>query len=309
MNPDHRIVLVGRSDESAERAMKEVLNSLPEGTRSHRGLIPIGCDHCSLADVRSFPTRLRRRLDETYDATKWATNGLDVVCLNAAVLAAQDSRPIYTKDGFEETFQTNYLAQFLLGNLLLDFLNPGGRFVFSTSGLFCQQSLRLDGALDPDTRLPRWQKGLAMIDGTDFDFKRSYAQSKLCLVAYMLRLNGMLKSRGAVANCFSPGLMPTTGLFRHQGDVSSSFSNKEARRYEKTAEWGAGALVFMCVSDEAGKEGGNYWRGLGSSSGYGQEFSGTSVSDGVLDGKIGDDLWQLSTSMTTEQGEEYRVLG
>ncbi len=41
---------------------------------------------------------------------------------------------LYSKDGYEETFATNYLGHFLLVNLLLDSISEKGRVVFTVSG-------------------------------------------------------------------------------------------------------------------------------------------------------------------------------
>jgi protochlorophyllide reductase len=302
INPINRIILVARTREKADAAKEAVVAVIPVEHRKQHGVnvIPMACDHRSLDSVRNFQLDLRRKLDESYHPSKWKLNGIDVLCLNAAVLQKNDSKAEFTEDGFEVTFQTNHLAPFLIANLAMDMINPFGRVVFSTSGLHLQQKLVFDGMVDPKTR--EAQRGFEMMDGSEFHYKRSYSASKLCNVAICFELNERLRTRGAIANCFSPGLMTTSGMFRHQagkGDSITAIHSKDVLRKEKTVAWGAGALVYLAIADETGKQGGQYWRDsdsyAASSARYGVEFCSSSISD---DHEKRQMLWQLSCQLT-----------
>jgi NAD(P)-dependent dehydrogenase (short-subunit alcohol dehydrogenase family) len=288
-------------------------------------IISLSCDHCRLESVRLFVSELRRTLHDSYSAEKWAFNGIDVLCLNAAILQPEDSRPEYTEDGLEVTFQTNHLAPFLIANLTKDLVNKSsGRIILATSGLHCQIQLSLDGlVVDSETGLVN--KPFDMIDGSEYHFKRSYALSKLCVVAFCAELHERLCTKshskssksgnsnngGIRVNCFSPGLMTSSGLFRHQPNVvrggSPHVHNKNALLNEKSVEWGAGALVYMCLSDEAGKRGCEYWSdtdtSMGSMAKYGSDFCPSPITDKAVDAETRECLWRVSCQLAglTEQ--------
>lgn len=309
MNPTNRIVLVGRNQDKADIAKETVVESVwpacVEREKYSMNIIPLECDHCSLSSVRSFSEELRRKLDESYHPSKWVLNGIDVLCLNAAVLQPNDSKAIFTDDGFEVTFQTNHLAPFLIANLVTDMMNPGGRVVFSTSGLHCAQKLAFDGAIDLATGTLR-KKRFEMMDGSEFHFKRSYSLAKLCNVAICVELNARLRRQHVIANCFSPGLMTSSGLFRNQPRCGDSIATvphvKEVLMREKTVQWGAGSLVYMAVADATGEHGSQYWRDAesfaGSSAVYGKEFCPTFISDENVDENQRETLWTLSCQLT-----------
>jgi protochlorophyllide reductase len=112
-----------------------------------------------------------------------------------------------------------------------------------------------------------------------------------------------LKSRGAIANTFSPGLMTTSGLFRHQdsGSYSHSGLSEGILKKERTVEFGGGALVFMAWADASGQKGGEYWRDVDSlhcsMTAYGKEFSPSTVSIDAADKEKREKLWELSTQL------------
>jgi protochlorophyllide reductase len=297
MNPLHRIILACRNQERADYAREQILPILPESDYYKENIIALACDHSSIESVQKFNELLRTRLDETYNTNKWIYNGIDVLCLNAAILVARDSDAQFTQDGIEVTFQTNYLATFQVANLTMDLLNPGARVILSTSGLHERTELNLNGMIDSATGDAR--KGFEMVNGSPFHYKRSYAVSKLCVVALCAELERRLQKRGIVVNCFSPGLMTSSGLFRNQHCLGDSHS-KEILSKEKAVGWGAGALVFMATSDETGKKSGNYWRDaesvLGWDSVYGQHFCPIPITN-QIDQETREKLWRLSSQL------------
>lgn len=302
-NPLHRIIIACRSQESANLAREEVLAFLPDDDYHHENVISLECDHTSFVCIRKFNDMLRRRLNETYNPNKWIYNGIDVLCLNAAVLVPKDAHPQFTKDGFEVTFQTNYLAPFLITHLIMDLINPGARIVFSTSGLFEHVQLKnLNGILDSETGCIR--KKFVMVDTSPFHYKSSYAMSKLCLVALCAELVRRIpKHRRITVNCFSPGLMTKSGLFRNQdylNDCEIPMHSKNILQKEKPVVWGAGALVYMVIGCETGKRNGEYWRDadstLGWDSKYGQHFCPMNI-EHYVDLETSQKLWQLSCEL------------
>jgi protochlorophyllide reductase len=292
-----------RSEESANVARKEVLAFLPNDGYYHDNIIALECDHTSFESVRQFNEMLRESLVKTYNPNKWIHNGIDVLCLNAAVLVPKDSNAQFTKDGFEVTFQTNYLAPFLIAHLTMDLINPGARIILSTSGLFEHMQLQnFKGIVDSETGHVR--KSFAMVDDSPFHYKTSYAMSKLCMVSLCAELvRRTPKQRSITVNCFSPGLMTKSGLFRNQdylNDCEIPMHSKNILLKEKTVAWGAGALVYMAIGHETGLRNGEYWRDaestLGWDSQYGQQFCPMNI-ENYVDLETSQALWQLSCEL------------
>lgn len=303
INPCHRLILVCRTDESGRKARETVLAGLLPGEVESTSIVPMSCDHTKLESVRSFTERLPVVLDDTYDSEKLHAKGIDVLCLNAAVLRKKDSGAIFTEDGLEVTFQTNVLSPFLIACMSDRLMNQGGRVVISTSGLYAYMKLSVEGMIDDQTGNAR--KGFEMIDGSQFHFKRSYALSKVCNVALALSLQQRLATKNVSVNCFSPGLMLSSGLFRHQSeyDMATSFGHSKAvRMNEKTIAWGGGALAFMALSDDVASRKGMYWSDTDSRKGdgavYGVDFSPAPISKESIPGECTEELWRLCYQLT-----------
>lgn len=381
INPVNRLILAARSEKKAQLAKAEVEAELQklrtELQRNGRiveeeqlvdwteNIIPLECDHSSMDSISEFNEKLRLRLMQSYRGHKWALNGIDVLCLNAAILTAKDSSPSYTRDGIELTFQTNHLAAFYLTNLIEDLINPGGRVVVTTSGLYnfeklnnmsglerlvadaevksmfgerCQQQYRQaeptklsafppgsvhssssslaasDSSERSQSHSPSNENNTLydrcvssccrdMMDGSDYHFKRSYAFSKLCNVAFTLELNARLQARNnkTFAVTFSPGLITKTGLFRYQ-DLSNWHNDANVMKKEKSVLWGAGALVYMSISDEAQRVGGGaYWSDANSFEAsnaiFGKEFAPAQVKPDEVTTEQSERLWNLSSKL------------
>jgi protochlorophyllide reductase len=309
-NPLHRIVMACRTQESADLARKEVLAHLPDDEYYRENIIALACDHTSFDSLRQFNDVLRLRLDETYNTNKWIQNGIDVLCLNAATLVPKDSDPQFTNDEFELTFQTNYLAPFLILHLIMDRINTGARIVLSTSGLYDRVEFKnFNGMKDSSTG--RIRKRFAMIDDSPFHYKTCYSISKLCIVALCAELERRIpKKRHITINCFSPGLMTTSGLFRNQCYLNNdeiTMHNKHVLLKEKTVGWGAGALVFMAIGQETGIRNSEYWRDadstLGWDSQYGLHFCPINI-ENQIDLESRKELWRLSCEMVGISSDE-----
>lgn len=291
-NPDNRLILVARNSEKAEKAKQQVVSV--HGDREG-SITPMVCDQASLKSVRVFTSQLRDHLSSTGSGT------IDVLCLNAAMLHDSNT-PAFTDDGLEKTFQTNHLAPFLLVNLIHDLISPNGRIVVTASGLHYRHSFgNFEGMTDPKTGAAI--SSFHTVDGSDFQAKPAYSSSKLCNVAFALALNRRLQKRGIVANCFTPGLIPQTGLFGGQGHFKLMLFSFAMSMGHKSSpiEWGGGALAWMAVSEDAGKRGGEYWKTPTGASleecTYGREFCPVPPSDEALSESNQEKLWQLSAEL------------
>lgn len=292
-NPNHRLILVARNGEKAELAKKQVVCVLTD-TADESNIIPMVCDHASIKSVTEFAAQLRELCE--------SIGVIDTLCLNAATLH-DSSTPEFTDDGLEKTFQTNHLAPFLIVNLCHDLIHRNGRIVVTGSGLHYRKAFGgFQGMIDPATGLAI--KRFDTFDGSDFEAKSAYSSSKLCNVAFTLALNRRLQRRGnIIANCFTPGLIPQTGLFRDQGTIQLvlfSFAMNMSRM-SSPVQWGGGALAWMAVSDEAGKRGGEYWKTPSGASlvdcSFGKEFCPVPPSDEALSEANQEKLWELTSQL------------
>jgi protochlorophyllide reductase len=302
-NRNHRLILVARTLEKAELAKQQVVSVTNKNENSQHNnddnILPMACDQSSIQSVKDFASNVRKHLSDT------DTGGcIDVLCLNAATLH-NSNEPEFTMDGLETTFQTNHLAPFLIVNLIHDLMKSQGRVIVTGSGLHYDCTFGdFKGIQDPDTGLVR--TSFATVDGSDFSFKGAYATSKLCNVAFCMALNRKLEERGEkhiVANCFTPGLIPESGLFRNESVFRLMLFSLFARwtRMSSTIEWGGGALAWMATADEAGKRGGEYWKTpMGSShndSTYGYDFCPVPASPEAMSEANQEKLWEISSQL------------
>lgn len=288
-NPNNRLILVARNLQKAELAKKQVVSVMNDNDGSN--IVPMACDHASLASVKDFTSQLQEQ-----------GGTIDALCLNAATLHDSNT-PEFTDDGIEKTFQTNHLAPFLIVNLIHDMISPKGRIVVTGSGLHYSRTFGdFKGMMDTETGYAR--TSFESIDGSDFQSKPAYSASKLCNVAFTIELNRRLQQRGSiVANCFTPGLIPQTGLFRDQGSrklLLFSFA-MDMSKMSSSIEWGGGALAWMAVAEEAAKRGGEYWKTPTGASltecKYGKEFRPVPPSEEALNEVNREKLWELSSQL------------
>ena len=225
------------------------------------------------------------------------SSGLDVLCLNAAMMAPMDSHLQLTEDEFEVTFQTNHLAPFPYCEWGAQSDESGRRVVFTTSGLHAFVSFN-----DFRGMMGVASKRFDMIDGKPFHYKDAYSLSKLsnttCCVALIENWSSWEGRRDVVVNCFTPGLIPSTGLFQHSDDSPCLMNN-----IASTLEHGGGALAWMATSDEAGREGGLFYQTKPGTSheppGFGTErFSPSPIPEDANNVSNQEKLWEISAQLT-----------
>ncbi|WP_042196354.1 SDR family oxidoreductase [Paenibacillus camerounensis] len=151
-----------------------------------------------------------------------------------------------TPDGFEYTFATNYLASFLLTDLLLDTLKASSPSriinVSSTGHKMGTGTINFD-----DLQTER-----------KYNYTVAYAQSKLALIFFTYELAERLKSSGVTVNTLHPGA------------VNSGFNNgfKGIARLSVgimyaitgiSAEKGAETILYLATSSEVEGVSGKYF--------------------------------------------------
>ena len=172
-----RLILHGRNPEKGE-ALIEELTPAAAGELEYRL-----ADFASLDDVRDLADSLSNE------------ERVDVLVNNAGIGTARPREE--SEDGYELTFQVNYLAPFLLTHRLLPLLErsaPARIVNISSAG---QAPIDFD-----DVMLERHFSGV-----------QAYCQSKLALVMLTFDLAEELEDTGVTANCLHPGTyMPTQML-------------------------------------------------------------------------------------------------
>lgn len=295
----YTVHLVCRNLDKAKAAKAEVEKAVAAlGGDYEPVVVPMACDLSSLESVRDF-------------AKQWKLLGktLDVLVLNAGVALSTTEKfsgPAVprTQDGFELTVGTNHLAHFLLVNLLLPELEraPGApRLVVTASQVHDPASA---GGSQGSKATLGDLKGLAaggaweMVDGGLWDGDKAYKDSKLCNVLFTRELARRLKAKGSKVsvNCFSPGLITRTGLFRNQNSVFVKvfdFIVYNVARVAETVSFGGDTLVTMATGKELDGKSGVFW----ANSKPGQHtFEEVAVSKEAANDEEAARLWALSTA-------------
>ena len=175
----YRVAIIGRNERRGT-ALEARGSDLDGAIRFYR------VDLAAQSAVRALATDLR----ETYDR-------IDRLIHNAGLSSAHR---IETEDGIERTLAVNHLAPYLLTHELLDRLRASepARIVVTASGIHTRGTL----------------------DFTDLQFEDrydsidAYARSKLANIAFTVELARRLEGTDLSANCFHPGFIPSTRLFR-----------------------------------------------------------------------------------------------
>ena len=184
-----RLILHGRNEEKGE-ALLEELGQLKTGgadapPRTKGELVWRRADFASLDEVRALAEMLE---DE---------DRIDVLVNNAGIGTAGPREE--SAEGYELTFQVDYLAPFLLTRRLLPSIErsaPARIVNVSSAG---QAPIDFD-----DVMLDRGYSGV-----------QAYCQAKLALVMLTFDLAEELEGSGVTANCLHPGTyMPTNMVHR-----------------------------------------------------------------------------------------------
>ncbi len=176
-----RLILHGRNEEKGQALLEELR---PRATGELEWRL---ADFASLDDVRGL-------VDELLDEQR-----IDVLVNNAGIGTAGPREE--SEDGYELTFQVNYLAPFLLTRRLLPLIKssaPSRIVNVSSAG---QAPIDFD-----DVMLEEHYSGV-----------QAYCQSKLALVMLTFDLAEELEGSGVTANCLHPGTYMPTNMVRTAG--------------------------------------------------------------------------------------------
>jgi len=210
-----RVLLHGRSAEKGARVREEIARAT-----GNAQLVYYNADLASLAAVRALAASVALENER-----------LDILINNAGIGRGpphQQTRDV-SADGHELRFAVNYLAGFVLTQLLLPKLRasaPARIVMVASAG---QQAIDFD-----DVMLERGYEGV-----------RAYRQSKLAQIMYANELTERLAGAGVTATSLHPSTFMNTNMVREGGNTPIT-----------TVEEGADAILNLALSPAlAGKSG------------------------------------------------------
>jgi protochlorophyllide reductase len=299
----HTIIMACRLMEKATDAANKIRQELAD---LKFNLVPKECDLIDLKSIDAFVEDLKR------DGLK-----IDALCLNAGVARNTAAKDILrTKQGFELTIGTNHLGHFYLQNKLFPLMAQKSRIVVTASGVHDPESpggaqgskATLGNLKGLEDAVDRGDGVFDMIDGGTFDADKAYKDSKLCNVLYARELQkrlDMLPEKDIKVNCFNPGLIVSTGLFRDQNKLFTKvfdFAATDLLKVGETVHWGGGALEYMTLDTTVGAKGGLFYSSDPGSSkflddAFGNQFKESKISYEASDDAKARRLWELSEKL------------
>ncbi len=245
------IVMMCRSKERGEEVQKEIIE-----LTGNKKVDLLLCDLSSQESIRKFVSEFKSKYQK-----------LHILINNAGVML---SKRVISVDGFEMNFAVNYLASFLLTNLLLDVLKKSApsRIINVSSAAHRMAKMDFDD-LQSEKRKYRLFK--------------IYGISKLALMLFSYELNRRLERTSVTVNTVHPGVVNT-----NLGQDQSSFSKGFAKLFFKKPEKGAETSIYLASSQEVEGITGKYFakkqQKQSSEESYNEDYAKR--------------LWELSTDMT-----------
>jgi NAD(P)-dependent dehydrogenase (short-subunit alcohol dehydrogenase family) len=180
---DH-LIIHGRSEERGRALVDEINSASPGSARFYRA------DFGSLAEVQGLAEAILRDYER-----------LDVLVNNAGILLVDDPRRRLSQDGYELSFQVNYLAGYLLTDLLVPLLTESAPSRVVNVASITAARLDFD-----DLMLERGYSG-----------SRAYGQSKLAQVMHAIDLAAELEESGVTVNALHPASQMDTNMITGAG--------------------------------------------------------------------------------------------
>jgi NAD(P)-dependent dehydrogenase (short-subunit alcohol dehydrogenase family) len=203
--PDWHVLLACRSESKAQAALQSISREHPRASVS-----------AALLDLYSLSS-IRRFSDEVAAGQLPPIHGL---VLNAGGINMKAKALEFTEDGFEHTFQLNFLGHFLLANLLVDRLASLSRIVYVSSDLHDPAATKMGKIMFPKYGPV---EDLARATGTAARLKpmARYATAKMYAMMTAYELDRSLRRRGRsiTVNSWSPGVVPSTQAGRHMNPL------------------------------------------------------------------------------------------
>lgn len=222
-----QVVMVSRDPQRGQAALAEVKDK--SGNPKHELLL---ADLSSLAEVRRLADEVQSRHPRLH------------VLVNNAGLALSRRTP--TVDGLETVFVVNYLAPFLLTNLLLDRLKASApaRVVNVAGDFHRKATIRFDDLQSEKS----------------YDWLFANNQAKLALIMFTYELSLRLAGSEVTANCLHPGPTATNSISRDPNlGGFARFQYSLFKPFFQSPEKGARTSVYLATSPEVEGISGKYF--------------------------------------------------
>lgn len=246
------IIMVCRNKDRGEKALEDIKKEVENGT----------------VDLMIADLSTQKAIHQLVKEFKERYQFLHVLINNAGVNL---SRCVLTEDGIETTFAVNYLAQYLLSNLLLDVLQASSpaRIVNVASSVL---------AKNIDFENLNGEKHYRQLN--------AYGQSKLAVILFTYELSRRIEGTGVTVNCLHPGYVKTNMIKNFRKFVKYFYPL--IGLFMKKPKKGAKTSIYLASSSEVEGVSGKYFKKR-------KEVETVKVS---YDEEIAKRLWNVSIALT-----------
>lgn len=256
------VVMLCRNRAKGEAARQEI-----QATTGNNHVDLLIADLNSLADVRRAASEFKQKY-----------RALHVLIHNAGGIHHQR---MLTPDGYEVTFVTNYLAPFLLTQLLLDVLKASAPARIVNVSSMAHMGGKIDFAdLQGEKKYGTW---------------KSYNQAKLALILFTYELASQLQGSGVTVNALHPGIIASN--FDQGLSSFMRLSWKLFAPFLSSVEQGAQTTLYLATSPEVEGISGKYFSNR-------KEVKSSSTS---YDQALRQRLWQVSEELIRIKGGKLPV--
>jgi NAD(P)-dependent dehydrogenase (short-subunit alcohol dehydrogenase family) len=286
-HPDWHVILACRNELRANDAIRNIQQAYPAASLSFAPL-----DLFSLASVRRFPQELRAlRIP--------AINGL---ILNAGGINMKAKSLEFSEDGFERTFQLNFLGHFLLANLMIEQMPEPARIIFVSSDLHDPAATKM-GKFTPPRYGPLGDLAHSVGTAAKLSPMARYATAKMYAMMAAYELDRKLRHSGrqVTVNSWSPGVVPTTAAGRDMNPImkvimTSRWFVNFMGSHLSTEEEAGEALGRLLLDDQFSDVSGKYFDGF-------KEISSSVESRNPQKARS---VWEQSVRLAGLSGNELR---
>jgi len=216
----YQILMIVRNNEKSEQAFQQIKQ---EG--GQQNVIQFFTDLSSIKSIKKTAEEIKKRISK-----------IDILINNAGVFTKKYQE---TEDGIELTIAVNYLATFILTNLLLPVINKqSGKIINLSSELYKK------GKINPEN--------LFKVD--KFNGDAVYAASKLMVNYFTFELANRLEKGKISVNCVHPGVVGTE-IFREY----PKWFNFILNLFLTKPETGAKPILNLALNPKLDKVSGKYF--------------------------------------------------